>query len=136
MHAKEIRSPVFANLEFLTLCIYCLLQALLERTAAEIRADDNGAPIVVLDGRMQNLTTPEGISRALCNEVTLQSLLHKFKSLRSLSFNNEFKLKSSAARGLPKEDTEDLRLTITKLHQLFIVFNQRKLYPVIIIGMI
>ena len=124
------------------------MKILLQRVAAEIEADGNGAAVLLINSRVDDLTTGKRISQALCKQVVLQGLLPKFYSLRKLVFETDYGGRLTKVEGLPErptlahlfklfqKDTEDLDLTIKKLHLLVRVLERQGLHAVIVIGTI
>ena len=124
-----------------------LLQAFLKYLVSQLRAKPEPPLILMIDSRLKAVTSPEEISKALCDAVVCESLLQRAESTAGAFA--ELLLSSTAVLGTLgaevgvqlenlkdyfAKDEDNLAETLEKLDGLFEKLKELPNQPVIIIG--
>ena len=123
------------------------MQAFLHHLVSQLRARQDPPLILKIDGRMKAVTSPEEISKALCDAVVSQSLVGRaqsvFNALAELVLSSTAVITTSVAdvgvqleniKDFFAEDEDNLAHTLQKLDDFLLKLADLPKKPVIIIG--
>ncbi len=123
------------------------MQAFLKNLVSQLRAKPDPPLILMIDGRLKAVTSPEEISKALCDAVVSGSLMERAQSTAGAF--TELLLSSTAVismlgaevgvqleniKDFFAKDEDNLTATLEKLDALFEKLKQLPKKPVIVVG--